>query len=171
MTRLLQGVVVVGATLAGLAFGNAGTAVAVDVVDARGAVLADVVVYAEPGPRQGAGGCDQGGRDRTERQEIPARVTVVQSGSSISFPNHDSVRHHVYSFSPARTFELKLYAGTPAAPVLFDKAGSVVLGCNIHDPMIAFVQVVDTPWFGKTDATGRVRLEGLPAGDYRLKAQ
>jgi hypothetical protein len=74
----------------------------------------------------------------------------------------------VYSFSPAKVFELKLYAGTPVAPVLFDKPGEVVLGCNIHDHMIAYVYVVDTPWFGKTARDGLIRLEGVSAGEYDL---
>jgi len=74
---------------------------------------------------------------------------VVQAGTPILFPNHDKVRHHVYSFSPAKTFELKLYSGVPGTPVLFDKPGLVVLGCNIHDQMVAYVQVVNTPYFAK----------------------
>ncbi|HEV7855425.1 MAG TPA: methylamine utilization protein, partial [Herminiimonas sp.] len=69
-----------------------------------------------------------------------------------------------------KVFELKLYAGIPSAPVLFDKPGTVVLGCNIHDQMLAYIHIVPTPFFGKTDGTGKVRLEGLPTGVYRLKA-
>lgn len=96
-------------------------------------------------------------------------MTVIQAGSSIIFPNKDSVRHHVYSFSPAKTFELKLYSGVPSTPVVFDKAGTVVLGCNIHDQMLAFVYVVDTPYFAKTDASGKVKIGDVPNGDYLLK--
>jgi hypothetical protein len=91
----------------------------------------------------------------------------VPTGTAISFPNLDTVRHHVYSFSPARTFELKLYNGRPSTPVVFDRAGVVVLGCNIHDQMVGTVVVVDTPLFGRTDAAGRVVLE-VPAGEHRL---
>ena len=75
----------------------------------------------------------------------------------------------MYSFSPAKTFELKLYLGKPAKPVVFDKPGIVVMGCNIHDHMVAYVMVANTPWLGVSDAQGRVRLSGLPAGDYRLE--
>lgn len=96
-------------------------------------------------------------------------VSVVQTGTSVSFPNQDSVRHHVYSFSPAKKFELKLYSGVPSNPVVFDQAGTVVLGCNIHDNMLAYVYVVDTPYFGKTLADGTVKLINIPAGEYQLK--
>ncbi len=96
-------------------------------------------------------------------------VTVITTGTSVSFPNEDSVRHHVYSFSPAKRFELKLYSGTPAAPVVFDKPGLVVLGCNIHDHMVAWIHVVDTPYHGTTDAQGRLSLTNVPNGRYQLQ--
>ena len=96
-------------------------------------------------------------------------VSVIQAGSSVTFPNKDSVRHHVYSFSAAKTFELKLYSGVPAAPVVFDQPGTVVLGCNIHDQMLAYVHVVDTPFFAKTEANGQVKLKNLPLGAATLK--
>jgi plastocyanin len=102
------------------------------------------------------------------RQFVP-RILVVQAGTSVNFPNLDTVRHHVYSFSPIRPFELKLYAGTPSAPIVFDKVGTAVLGCNIHDKMSAWVVVVDTPYFGKTDAAGRVQIE-VPDGEHLLRA-
>ncbi|MDP2029701.1 MAG: methylamine utilization protein [Thiobacillus sp.] len=97
-------------------------------------------------------------------------VSVVQSGSLVEFPNRDTFRHHVYSFSPAKKFEIKLYADTPTKPVLFDKAGYVVMGCNIHDNMISHLLIVDTPYFGKTDANGIARILDVPAGDYSLTA-
>jgi hypothetical protein len=74
----------------------------------------------------------------------------------------------VYSFSPARRFELPLYAGVTAAPIRFDRAGVVVVGCNIHDGMIARVVVLDTPHFVKTTSDGRARLSA-PPGDYQLR--
>ena len=95
-------------------------------------------------------------------------VLVVQTGTAVNFPNLDTVRHHVYSFSPIKPFEIKLYAGTPAKPVVFDKAGTATLGCNIHDRMVAYVHVVDTPHFGVTDRQGRVTLD-LPAGEHRVR--
>jgi plastocyanin len=96
-------------------------------------------------------------------------VKVVRVGSSVSFPNKDNVRHHVYSFSPAKTFELPLYKGTPAEPVQFDKPGVVRIGCNIHDWMIGYIYVVETPYAGKTGKHGVIELEGLPPGRYRVR--
>lgn len=97
-------------------------------------------------------------------------VLVVPVGSAVHFPNHDSVRHHVYSFSPAKKFELKLYSGKPANPVLFDQSGVVVLGCNIHDAMVGWVLVVETPYYAHSTAPeGRARIEGVPPGNYRLR--
>jgi plastocyanin len=103
------------------------------------------------------------------KQFVPA-VRVVTVGTLVRFPNRDSVRHHVYSFSPAKKFEIKLYAGTPAAPVLFDQPGVAVLGCNIHDQMVGWVVVLDTPYFAQTDAQGQALLEGIPAGAHQLRA-
>lgn len=139
----------------------------VSVVDTKGAAIENAVVYAEPDTKSAAPRSpaiiEQRGR------KFNPLVSVVQAGSDISFPNFDSVRHHVYSFSPAKKFELKLYSGVPTNPVNFDKAGTVVLGCNIHDFMLAFIHVVDTPYFAKTDATGKANLKSLPAGAYTLK--
>ncbi len=103
-----------------------------------------------------------------QRRFVPA-VSIVTVGSAVSFPNRDVVRHHVYSFSPAKRFEIKLYVGTPAQPVVFDQTGIAVLGCNIHDQMAAWVVIVDTPWYGRTDAQGRWSAS-VPPGRYRLRA-
>lgn len=142
--------------------------ISVDVLDSAGAPIENAVVYAEPESKVtltiAPAVIEQRGK------QFNPLVSVVQTGSEITFPNFDSVRHHVYSFSPAKTFELKLYAGVPASPVKFDKAGTVVLGCNIHDFMLAFIEVVDTPYFAKTGKTGKVVLHDLPNGNYTLKA-
>jgi plastocyanin len=106
--------------------------------------------------------------DQVDKQFVPF-VKVIFVGSTIRFPNSDNVRHQVYSFSPARKFELPLYAGTPAQPVLFDKAGVVVLGCNIHDWMVGYVYVSETPFFAKTGTAGTAFLGDLPAGDYLMR--
>src|SRR5689334_7276108 len=81
-------------------------------------------------------------------------VLIVPVCAEVSFPNRDPFRHHVYSFSPAKTFELKLYGKDETRIVKFDKPGVVVLGCNIHDSMSAYIRVVDTPYAVKTDARG-----------------
>ncbi|MGM9487538.1 methylamine utilization protein [Ideonella sp. YS5] len=103
------------------------------------------------------------------RRFVPT-VTVVPVGTKVQFPNQDTVRHHVYSFSPAKKFELKLYVGRPENPVEFDRAGVVVLGCNIHDTMVGWVIVSDTPWYAKTPAAGRVTLTDVPPGAYLLRS-
>ncbi|MBC7698181.1 MAG: methylamine utilization protein [Bacteroidia bacterium] len=142
--------------------------ISVDVLDSAGAPIENAVVYAEPENKVALTTAPAVIEQRGK--QFNPLVSVVQTGSEITFPNFDSVRHHVYSFSPAKTFELKLYAGVPASPVKFDKAGTVVLGCNIHDFMLAFIEVVDTPYFAKTGKTGKVVLHDLPNGNYTLKA-
>jgi plastocyanin len=141
----------------------------VQVSDASGQPLVDAVVYAEspgsPVPLKSPRTVDI---EQKGRKFLPV-VTAIQAGTSISFPNNDTVRHHVYSVSTPRPFDIKLYTGQPANPIHFDKPGTVVLGCNIHDQMVAYVHVVSTPWFGKSDASGKVRLDDLPPGRYELK--
>ncbi len=100
--------------------------------------------------------------------EFAPRVMVVTVGSQVSFPNSDKTRHHVYSFSPAKRFELPLYSGSTLAPVTFDVAGTVTVGCNIHDWMIGYIVVLDTPYRAISDAAGEVTLS-LPAGVYQLQ--
>ena len=106
--------------------------------------------------------------DQIDKEFVPY-VKVVRAGSFVQFPNKDNIRHHVYSFSPTKRFELPLYIGTPAEPVMFDKPGLVRLGCNIHDWMIGYIYIAETPYFGKTRADGRVELDGLPAGRYLVR--
>lgn len=137
--------------------------------DAAGQPLADAVVYAEPA--RGAGpvkGRKEVLIEQIDKTFVPY-VSVVQTGTFVNFPNRDSVRHHVYSFSPAKSFEIKLFSGVPATPVQFDKAGEVVIGCNIHDQMIAHILIVDTPHFGKSGKDGAVKLAAMTPGDYTLK--
>jgi hypothetical protein len=97
-------------------------------------------------------------------------VTVIQTGTTVTFPNRDPILHHVYSFSPAKPFEIKLYTGKSPVEVVFDKPGVVTLGCNIHDWMIGYIAVVPTPWFAKTDAAGTAIIRDLPPGAYDIQA-
>jgi plastocyanin len=144
---------------------------AVQVTDARGAPLADAVAYAVPVaggvPVASATATASAAIDQIDREFTPL-VTVVQTGTRIRFPNKDNVAHDVYSFSPAKRFELKLYRDVPSQPVTFDKAGLAVLGCNIHDSMVAYVLIVDTPHFAKTDKAGQAIFDRLPPGEYRV---
>ncbi len=94
-------------------------------------------------------------------------LLVIPVGSTVTFPNSDTVSHQIYSFSPAKRFQLPLYRGTPYPPVHFDQAGVVTLGCNIHDEMVGYLLVTDAPYFGRTDAAGGWTLE-VPRGRYRI---
>ena len=105
--------------------------------------------------------------DQIDKTFVP-HVKVIPTGSKVNFPNKDNIRHHVYSFSKSKKFELPLYKGTPAKPITFDKAGVVVLGCNIHDWMRGYIYVSATPFFGQTDKSGSVTISNIPAGEYSL---
>lgn len=142
--------------------------VTVAVADAAGRPLADAVVLLEPTAGKVAVKPLTGVEIAQARRQFQPRVTLVTVGSRVSFPNFDTVRHHVYSFSKAKTFEIKLYAGVPSEPVLFDKPGIAVLGCNIHDRMAAWVVVADTPWNALAGADGIARIADAPAGGYTL---
>jgi plastocyanin len=136
--------------LLGMGGGHAAT-VNVQVSAAAGP-LTDAVVMLEPAAGRLPVKPMSGVEIAQAQKQFQPRVTVVTVGTPVSFPNFDTVRHHVYSFSPIKTFELKLYAGVPREPVVFDKPGVAVLGCNIHDQMAGWVVVVDTPLFARSDA-------------------
>lgn len=106
--------------------------------------------------------------DQIAKEFVPY-VKAILVGSAVNFPNKDNIRHHVYSFSPAKTFELPLYSGTPANAVLFDRPGVVTIGCNIHDWMIGYIYVAETPYFAVTGREGRVKLDNLPPGAYAVR--
>lgn len=91
-------------------------------------------------------------------------VLIVPVGSSVTFPNRDKVRHHVYSVSRTKKFDLKLYGRDETRSVVFDQIGVVAVGCNIHDAMNGVIIVVDTPFAAQTDANGHAILTGVPAG-------
>lgn len=144
--------------------------VAVQVTDGTGQPLADAILFvgaaagaALPGPAHSGAGKTASVEQRGLK--FMPLVSVVQTGTKISFPNTDRVKHHIYSFSPAKKFDQKLYSGVAAAPQIFDKVGTVVLGCNIHDRMVAYIKVVDTPYFARTDGAGVARIE-LPFAGY-----
>jgi plastocyanin len=106
--------------------------------------------------------------DQHSRQFDP-HVLAVRAHTSVRFPNSDDIHHEVYSFSKAKPFELPLYHGSAAAPVVFDNPGLVVLGCNIHDNMLGYIYVVDSPWFAKTDAEGHAKISGVAPGKYTAR--
>src|SRR3990167_10963060 len=158
---------VMGLTRALLCVSTAGAAsLQVQLKDQQGQALANAVLSLH-GPLGGAASPAPAVMDQVQKQFLPA-VLAVRSGTRVSFHNRYDIRHQVYSFSPAKRFELRLYKGTPSEPVLFDKPGLVVLGCNIHDWMVGYIYVTDDPWFAVSDATGTLHLDALPSCRYQV---
>ncbi|TLY61553.1 MAG: methylamine utilization protein [Gammaproteobacteria bacterium] len=162
-----------GLRLAGLvaALGQAGAlfaaTIAITVQEPGGHPLAGTVITVHPlGSQSQPAPAVHAVMDQVSRAFEPD-LLVIPVGSTVAFPNSDSVSHQIYSFSPTKRFQLPLYRGTPYPPVRFDQAGVVTLGCNIHDDMVAFLLVTDAPFYGRTDATGSWSAE-IPRGRYRV---
>lgn len=149
--------------------GAVAATVQVQVQEGGGAPLAGAVVFLDSPEATRAAKPFAGAEMSQQGKAFVPDTLVVTRGTAVHFPNRDTVRHHVYSFSPIKKFELKLYTGTPANPVVFDKSGVAVLGCNIHDHMVGWVLVVDTPYFATTSATGAVKIDNVPPGNYTLR--
>ena len=111
-----------------------------------------------------------GGRYVVSQQNLQFHpfLTIIPVDADVSFPNLDPTKHHVYSFSPAKRFELKLFAKDQSRTVHFDKAGVVALGCNIHDQMSAFIFVADSAWTARTNAQGVASFGDAPNAPGRL---
>lgn len=162
---------VLSASLAVLCAGNAfATNVRATVQDDAGKPVRDAIVYVTildsgaPPPRKPLDAV----MDQRDKEFVPY-VLPIQTGTTVYFPNHDDLRHQVYSISPAKKFQLPLYKSMPPSPVLFDRPGVVVLGCNIHDWMIAYIYVMETPYFAKTGGDGKVEIRNLPQGTYEAR--
>lgn len=166
MTRCATLLLTAAAVLVDVA---AAASVRVTVLNPAGTLLSDAVVLLEPTGARVApkplASAEVGQQDK----HFQPQVAVVPVGTRVDFPNRDTVRHHVYSVSEAKRFEIKLYVGRPEKPVLFDKPGVVVLGCNIHDSMIGWIVVADTPWYGRSGPDGLVQISDVPPGSYRLR--
>jgi plastocyanin len=147
----------------------AASSVRVDAVGPEGAPVEDAVVFLRPLADQKPPGRPPlpASIEQHDREFVPY-LTVVQTGATVRFPNQDPIRHHVYSFSQPKKFEIKLYAGD-GPQIVFDKPGVVTLGCNVHDWMLGYVFVVDTPWFAKTGSDGSARIEDVADGDYEVR--
>ena len=141
------------------------------VVDPHGDPVRDAVVFVDQLPPGAAPRADSrtAVMDQINREFVP-HVLPVAVGTEVSFPNHDQIHHHVYSFSRTKTFEIPLYKGETAAPVRFEQVGAVKLGCNIHDWMSGVILVVPTPYFAVTDEQGVFTLRDVPPGTYGLVA-
>ena len=141
----------------------------VTVLPPQGPPLAGIVVDVVPqSPAPAAKTPARALMDQHNLMFVPDTV-VIRTGATVEFPNSDNVRHQVYSFSPAKNFQLSLYDSKQHASVTFDKPGLVTVGCNIHDAMIGYIYVTDSPWFGQTGNDGSVQLHALPAGHYTIK--
>ena len=140
----------------------------INVADRDGHGVAEVVVTATPSAgAPPAADPKSSVMDQRNLAFLP-RVLVVGVGTRVEFPNNDAVSHQVYSFSPAKRFQLPLYKGEFHPPVTFDQPGLVVLGCNIHDSMVGYIYVTPAPYFGTTTAAGRLTFTRLPKGDYQV---
>ncbi|WP_338501078.1 methylamine utilization protein [Sphingomonas kaistensis] len=161
--------VIAGFALLNLPGNVAAATLNVVVVDAAGRPVQNAVVSARPlgVPASGPRFASTKVMGQRNIQFTPGTL-VVPLGSTVSFPNYDKVRHHVFSFSKAKRFELKLFGRDESRSVLLDKPGTVAVGCNIHDAMRGFIRVVDAPFAGTSDAAGRLSLAGTPAGRFQL---
>ncbi len=147
-----------------------GVTVTVNVKTADGASPKDAVVVLDPTDFKPPPSHETAVIDQMDKQFVP-QVTVVRTGTAVSFPNSDQIKHDVYSNYPPKRFELKLYAGIPAQPIVFDTPGLEALGCNVHDKMKAFVAIVDSPYFGKIrrlSRSGSVTIN-VPPGHYTVQ--
>ncbi|SOB86368.1 Plastocyanin [Sphingomonas guangdongensis] len=164
--RLLPTLVAVAATVASAAIPAAAAPVTVQVIGVDGRPLAGAVVtLAMPGAPAPV---PRGPYSVAQRDiQFNPQVLIVPVGATVSFPNFDKVRHHVYSFSKAKKFELKLFGRDESRSITFDKPGAVALGCNIHDGMNGVVYVTASPYTAQTDVNGRVRLN-VAAGVGRV---
>jgi plastocyanin len=135
-----------------------------------GKPITDAVVFVQDsGSPDAATAARSATLDQVDKTFVPGLLPIVV-GTKVRFPNHDQIQHHVYSFSRTKTFELPLYKGEDAAPVLFDKVGVVKVGCNIHDWMSAIILVLPTPWFARTGADGTFTIENVPEGKHSVVA-
>lgn len=145
------------------------TELTVAVLDATGQPARNVVVIATPKapPAAASRSAPMVEMDQVDRQFSPY-VLAIRTGTPVLFSNNDAMAHQVYSFSPTKRFELGLYHGKPRAPVVFDRPGIVTVGCNIHDNMVGYLYVTDSPWYGVTDPRGRWSASELPTGEYEV---
>lgn len=164
---MVRGLLVAAAGLA-LSAPLCAAPLAVRVLDASGRPVRDAVVTFYPS--SGARAPRPAGRYVVSQQNLQFHpfLTIVPVGADISFPNFDNTKHHVYSFSPAKRFELKLFAKDQSRTVHFDKAGVIALGCNIHDQMSAFIVVTDSAWTARTNGQGIASFADAPHASGRL---
>jgi plastocyanin len=157
-------------TTAALSFSAAARTVSGQVVGQDGKPIANAVVFVqEPAALPPAAAASPAIMDQFNKTFVPEMLPITV-GTQVRFPNRDQIRHHVYSFSRPKRFELPLYKGEDAPPVLFDKPGVVKIGCNIHDWMSAIILVLPNDRFAVTREDGSFTLPALDAGTYTITA-
>jgi plastocyanin len=127
------------------------------------------VIYLEGSfPRAGA---PPGAKMVQKDLSFQPAILPVQVGTRVEFPNLDDTYHNIFSYSPAKRFDLGRYRSDerPIPSVLFDTAGMVTVRCDIHEHMRAIILVLDTPHFVTSDPAGAYSLGGLPQGHFVLK--
>ncbi|MBT8079460.1 MAG: methylamine utilization protein [Gammaproteobacteria bacterium] len=142
----------------------------VSVVDRDGKPVPNVAVYAVPlGEASGGSAATATATMNQIDVQFHPHILIVQQGTAVSFPNTDTIAHHVYSFSDPQQFDLAIYKGDLHPPVTFDRPGLVTLGCNIHDNMLGYILVVETDMFGKTNNVGQATLPLNRSGEFKVR--
>jgi plastocyanin len=174
IARLSRRAAALAGMLSALSAAAGASGLQIQVLDADGAPVPGVAVFASPTVESGTP------KAVASRAVMPATMNqsdlafsphllIVETGTPVAFPNDDDVRHHVYSFSPASRFQMTIDSqSVHSEEIVFDTAGIVTLGCNIHDNMLAYVLVVDTPYFATTDAAGTVSLSVPGTGEVEI---
>ena len=169
--RLVTLTLASGGLVSGIAASStqtAGASLTATILDRSGQPLEHAVLSLHSGAPSHAKASTVAIMDQRNLQFAP-EVIAIQTGTTVSFPNQDDVRHHVYSFSHPNAFELKLYHGEDGKTHRFEYPGVVVLGCNIHDGMIGYMRVVDTPYFATSNADGVLTIDNAPTGRQKLQ--
>lgn len=142
----------------------------ITVTDTRSTPAADAVVSLLPLDAPAPPATAEATAEITQQnEEFTPYVLPVRTGTRVKFPNRDTVQHHVYSVAVPKRFDIPLHGGDTTGQVIFDQPGVVAIGCNIHDWMLAYVVVVDTPWFALTATDGLAIFTDLPPGRYSLE--
>jgi plastocyanin len=166
--KLLLAFLVIAAPLMAASSDAAARTVSGQVVGQDGKPIANAVVFVQE-PATSSSATSPAIMDQFNKTFVPEMLPIAV-GTQVRFPNRDQIRHHVYSFSRPKRFELPLYKGEDAPPVLFDKPGVVKIGCNIHDWMSAIILVLPNERFAVTREDGTFSLAGLESGNYTITA-
>jgi plastocyanin len=138
---------------------------------AKGSDVRQAIVYFEPAATSATSPPLRAGKPFemvTRGKELVPRVLAVPRGGRVRFPNDDPILHNVFSVSPGNAFDLGLYKKGPGKEKAFESPGLVRVYCNVHPSMVAYILVVDTPYFATPAEDGTFVLTGLPKGGGKL---